>query len=180
MLARLLREIPKLTEAVVGADVRRRADLRRAEHRRGRCRSARPHTSAKRTARQARKVPGVARAEGQVKGAVASEQDLAISRYDALTADEIVGRLTGLSQVDLAKVAAYERKHQNRSTVLGRVDALQGNEPWPGYDELTADEVRAVLAEADDDRISEVRAYERAHKNRAGVLKAAEREAATA
>ena len=122
----------------------------------------------------------MARAEGQVKGAVASEQDLAISRYDALTADEIIGRLTGLSQVDLAKVAAYERKHQNRSTVLGRIDSLQGNEPWPGYDELTADEVRAVLAEADDDRISEVRAYERAHKNRAGVLKAAEREAATA
>ena len=137
-------------------------------------------TSAKRTARQARKVPGVARAEGQVKGAVASEQDLAISRYDALTADEIIGRLTGLSQVDLAKVAAYERKHENRSTVLGRIDSLQGNEPWPGYDELTADEVRAVLAEADDDRIGEVRAYERAHKNRAGVLKAAEREAATA
>ena len=89
-------------------------------------------TSAKRTARQARKVPGVARAEGQVKGAVASEQDLAIGRYDALTADEIIGRLTGLSQVDLAKVAAYERKHEKRSTVLGRIDSLQGNEPWPG------------------------------------------------
>ena len=136
--------------------------------------------SAKRTARQARKVPGVARAEGQVKGAVASEQDLAIGRYDALTADEVIGRLAGLSQVDLAKVAAYERKHQNRSTVLGRIDSLQGSEPWPGYDELTADEVRAVLADADDDRIGEVRAYERGHKNRAGVLKAAEREAATA
>ena len=64
--------------------------------------------------------------------------------------------------------------------MLGRIDSLQGNEPWPGYDELTADEVRAVLADADDDRIGEVRAYERAHKNRAGVLKAAEREAATA
>ena len=107
-------------------------------------------------------------------------QDLAIGRYDSLTADEIIGRLTGLSQVDLAKVAAYERKHENRSTVLGRIDSLQGNEPWPGYDELTADEVRAVLADADDDRIGEVRAYERGHKNRAGVLKAAEREAATA
>ena len=33
-------------------------------------------THAKRTARQARKVPGVAQAEGQVKGAVASEGDL--------------------------------------------------------------------------------------------------------
>ena len=64
--------------------------------------------------------------------------------------------------------------------MLGRIDTLQGDEPWPGYDELTADEVRAVLSEGDDDRAREVRAYERAHKNRAGVLKAAEREAATA
>jgi ferritin-like metal-binding protein YciE len=179
MLERVLREIPQLTDAVVGADVRGEpsysvADTGAADA----VRSA--GTQAKRTARQARKVPGVARAEGQVKGAVASEEDLAISRYDSLTADEIVGRLTGLSQVDLAKVAAYERKNQNRSTVLGRIDTLQGNEPWPGYDELTADEVRAVLAEGDDDRAREVRAYERAHKNRAGVLKAAEREAATA
>ena len=64
--------------------------------------------------------------------------------------------------------------------MLGRIDSLHGNEPWPGYDKLTADEVRAVLANADDDRIGEVRAYERGHKNRAGVLKATEREAATA
>jgi hypothetical protein len=111
---------------------------------------------------------------------VASEQDLAIGRYDALTAEEVIGRLAELSQVDLAKVAAYERKHQKRSTVLGRVDSLQATEPWPGYDELTADEVRAVLAEGDDDRAKEVRAYERAHKNRAGVMKAAERQAAIA
>jgi ferritin-like metal-binding protein YciE len=179
MLARILREIPKLTDAVVGADVRGEPSYRVTET--GAADAVRDTaTSAKRTARQARKVPGVARAEGQVKGAVASEQDLAIGRYDALTADEIVGRLTELSQVDLAKVGAYERKHQNRSTVLGRIDSLQGSEPWPGYDELTADEVRAVLAEADEDRIKEVRAYERGHKNRAGVLKATERQAATA
>jgi ferritin-like metal-binding protein YciE len=179
MLARVLREIPKLTEAVVGADVRGEPSYRVTET--GAADAVRETaTSAKRTARQARKVPGVARVEGQVKGAVASESDLAIGRYDALTADEIIGRLPGLSQVDLAKVAAYERKHQKRSTVLGRIDSLQGREPWPGYDELTADEVRAVLAEADDERIGEVRAYERGHKNRAGVLKATERETATA
>ena len=179
MLARVLREIPQLTEAVVGADVRGEPSYRVADT--GAADVVRAAgTQAKRTARQARKVPGVARAEGQVKGSVASQEDLAIARYDALTAEEIVGRLTGLSQVDLAKVAAYERRHQSRSTILARVDTLQGDEPWPGYDELTADEVRAVLSEGDDDRAREVRAYERAHKNRAGVLKAAEREAATA
>ncbi|MEA2312580.1 MAG: hypothetical protein QOE28_2548, partial [Solirubrobacteraceae bacterium] len=129
---------------------------------------------------QARKVPGVARAEGQVKGAVASQEDLAIARYDALTAEEIVNRLSALSQIDLAKVDAYERKNQSRTTVLDRVASLRGDEPWAGYDELNATEVQAVLAEGDDERIKKVRSYERAHKNRAGVLKAAERERSNA
>ena len=59
---------------------------------------------------------------------------------------------------------------------MNRITSLRGNEPWPGYDELTAAEVQAVLSEGDDERASEVRSYERAHKNRASVLKAAERE----
>ena len=58
----------------------------------------------KRTARQARKVPGVARVEGQVKGALAFEGDLAIANYDKLTVEEISGRLSELSQIDLAKI----------------------------------------------------------------------------
>jgi len=179
MLARVLREIPRLTDAVVGADVRDEPTYDVSTT--GAADAVRDGVArTKRTARQARKVPGVARAEGQIKGAVASEQDLAIGRYDALTAEEIIGRLAGLSQVDLAKVAAYERKHQQRSTVLGRIDSLQGDEPWPGYDELTADEVRTVLDEADEDRVKQARSYERAHKDRASVLKATERQPATA
>jgi ferritin-like metal-binding protein YciE len=179
MLARVLREIPKLTEAVVGADVRGEPTYDVTST--GAADAVREAgTRAKRTARQARKVPGVARAEGQVKGAVASQEDLAIARYDTLTAEEIIGRLADVSQIELAKVAAYERTHQGRSTVLGRIDSLQGAEPWPGYDELTADEVRAVIAEGDDDRATQVRDYERAHKNRAGVLKATERRGAIA
>ena len=122
----------------------------------------------------------VAQAEGQIKGAVASEGDLAIARYDKLTADEIVARLTELSQVDLAKVDAYERKHQDRTTILSRISTLRGDEPWPGYDELTVDEIRTALADADDDRRARVRTYERAHKGRAGVLTAAERDLASA
>ena len=107
---------------------------------------------------------------------MASESDLAIARYDSLTAEEIIGRLSELSQIDLAKIDSYERRHQNRTTVLGRVSTLRGSEPWPGYDELTVSEVQAVLSEGDDDRAKQVRTYERAHKNRAGVLQAAERE----
>ena len=190
MLERVLREIPKLTDAVVRADVKGNpsydvtetgaADAVRDAGRAARGTARTTGTRAKRTARQARKVPGVARAEGELKGAVASEGDLAIARYDTLTADEIIGRLAELSQIDLAKIDAYERKNQDRSTILGRIDTLRGNEPWPGYDELTAAEVQAVLAEGDDERAQQVRTYERAHKARAGVLKAAERELANA
>ncbi len=179
MLARVLREIPKLADAVVRADVK--GDPSFDVSTTGAAETVRATgTRAKRTARQARKVPGVARAEGELKGAVASEGDLPIARYDTLTADEIAAKLTGLSQIDLAKVDAYERKNQDRSTILSRIDSLRGNEPWPGYDELTAAEVQAVLSEGDDDRAQQVRAYERSHKNRAGVMQATERELANA
>jgi ferritin-like metal-binding protein YciE len=190
MLERIQREIPKLTDAVVGAEVKGKpsydvtttgaADAGREAAEATKAAARKTTAATKRTARQARKVPGVAQAEGEIKGAVASEGDLAIARYDTLNADEIIGRLSELSQIDLAKVDAYERKNQNRSTILGRVSSLRGDEPWAGYDELTAAEVQAVLSEGDDERAKQVRTYERAHKNRAGVLTAAERELSNA
>ena len=137
-------------------------------------------STAKRTTRKARKVPGVAQAEGQIKGAVASEEDLPIKSYDDLTAEDIAAKLGDLSQIDLAKVDSYERKNQNRTTVLSRITSLRGDEPWPGYDELNAADVISALNEADDDRVQQVRNYERAHKNRVSVLKATERELASA
>jgi ferritin-like metal-binding protein YciE len=190
MLDRILREIPKLTEAVVQAEVRGNssydigktgaADAARSasESVKGTARDA--GSSAKRAARKARKVPGVAQAEGQVKGALASEGDLAISGYGKLTAAEIVEKLAPLSQVDLAKIDSYERKNENRKTILSRIMSLRGDEPWPGYDDLSAEEVRATLGEGDEDRVKSVRSYERSHKNRAGVIDASERELARA
>jgi hypothetical protein len=190
MLERILRELPKLVQAVVGAEVEGdpsydvtktgAADAARTTGKAAAKSARKTGAKAKRSSRQARKVPGVAQAEGQVKGAVASQSDLAIAGYDKLTADEIIARLSELSQIDLAKVDSYERRHENRTTVLDRVSSLRGNEPWAGYDELTATDVQTALGEADDDRVKAVRAYERAHKARAGVLKAAERELATA
>jgi ferritin-like metal-binding protein YciE len=182
MLERVLREIPKLTDAVVRAELE--GDPSYDVSKTGAADSARATGKAgaksKRRARQARKVPGVARAEGRVKGAVASESDLPISGYDKLTAEEIVAKHSELSQIELAKVDSYERRHENRATVLARISSLRGDEPWPGYDELTAVEVQNALGQADDDRAKTVRAYERAHKARAGVLKAAERELTSA
>jgi ferritin-like metal-binding protein YciE len=190
MLDRLLDEIPRLTDAVARAefdgegsyDVTETgaADAVRDAGRTAKRSARKGAGQAKRSARQARKVPGVARAEGTIKGAVASESDLAIAGYDSLSADEIQAKLSELSQIDLAKVDAYERKNQNRSTITGRIDSLQGDEPWPGYDELAVDEVRAVLSEGDDTRVKAVRSYERKHKARAGVLQATERELSNA
>jgi len=186
MLDGVLREIPKLTDAVIRAEVEGdptydvsktgAADAARDAGRTAEKAARSGTTRAKQTARQARKVPGVAQAEGQVKGAVASEGDLAIARYDKLTVDEIASKLSELSQIDLAKVDSYERKHQNRTTILTRITSLRGDEPWPAYDELSVAEVESALGEADDESVKEVRSYERAHKNRAGVIKVAERD----
>jgi ferritin-like metal-binding protein YciE len=185
MLARLEREIEPLTDAVIRAEIDDESsyDITRtgaADATRSKARAAKRAvgdtvTATKRTARQARKVPGVARAEGEIKGAVASQSDLALTGYDGLTADDITAKLAALSQIELGKIDAYERKNDNRTTVLSRISTLRANEPWPGYDELTVGEVESVLTGDDDDRAREVLSYERAHKNRSGVLKAADR-----
>jgi ferritin-like metal-binding protein YciE len=134
MLQRILNEIPKLTEAVVRADVRGRgsydagttgaADAARSAGRATRTTARKGGAKAK---GGARKVPGAARAEGTARGAVAGAQDLPIARYDSLNADEITARLPRLSQVDLAKVKAYERAHKNRTTVLETTDRELAN-----------------------------------------------------
>jgi ferritin-like metal-binding protein YciE len=183
MLARVMRELRPLSAAVVGAEVDGDpsydvTETGAADAVKATARGATAKT--KRAARKTRNVPGVAQVEGEVKGALASAEDLAIARYDDLTAEEIAGKLSELSQIDLAKVDAYERKRENRTTVLARISSLRGDEPWAGYDELNVPEIRAALDDADDDRVARARAYERGHKNRAGVLSAAERELATA
>jgi hypothetical protein len=76
------------------------------------------------TARQARRVPGVKEAEGEVRGAVAREEDLPIRNYDELSADDVISRLGRLSDADVRKVDAYERKHRNRKTVRKKIAVL--------------------------------------------------------
>jgi ferritin-like metal-binding protein YciE len=186
MLDRLLKEIPKLTDAVVGAEVEDHptyelteigaADAARSAGRAVKRSANRTTSGVKRQARQARKVPGVAQVEGQLKGAIASEGDLPIANYGKLTATEIVEKLADLSQVDLAKIDSFERRHDGRTTVLSRITSLRGSEPWPGYDELTVGEIAEALERADDERVRQVRTYERSHKARAGVIDVTERE----
>jgi ferritin-like metal-binding protein YciE len=183
MLERVTRELPKLARAVAGNTgdtgdtgdvVAETADATERVIRGGDRKRSRP---ASRTRAQKPTTPSRPRAQ---KPAPTSD-DLAIPDYDAKTAEEIATRLAGLTQRELAAVDAYEKAHADRSTIRSRIETLRGDEPWAGYDDLTVDEIRAALGERDDDeRADAVRTYERAHKNRAGVLTAVERESTPA
>ncbi len=124
---------------------------------------------------RARKLPGVAKAEGAVAGALANEGDLPIKDYDKQSAADIAGKLKGFSQRELRLIDAYERKHENRSTITDRIASLSGDEPWAGYDEQGVEAIEKALSEANDELARTVRSYERDHKGRTGVIDAAER-----
>jgi SpoVK/Ycf46/Vps4 family AAA+-type ATPase len=123
----------------------------------------------------ARKIPGVAAVEGVITGVLASEQDLPIKDYDKQTAADITAKLKGLSQRELRMVGAYERKHENRATIIDKIAKLTGEEPWSGYDEQSVEAVTTALYETTTDTAREVKAYERDHKGRSGVIEAADK-----
>src|SRR5665213_1633657 len=164
MLQRILREIPKLTEAVVDADVKGKPSYDVTA------------TGAADAVREAaeREIPGVAAAAGALTGAVATAQDLPIADYDKQTAHDIAARLKGFSQRELRIIGAYEAKHENRRTITDRIAKLTGDEPWPRYDEQNVDAITTALADGDADTAHKVRSYERDHKDRAGVIDAAD------
>lgn len=122
----------------------------------------------------ARKIPGVATVQGAITGVLAGEQDLPIKDYDKQTAADITAKLKGFSQRELRMIDAYERKHENRATIIDKIAKLTGEEPWSGYDEQTADAITTALRQADTDTAQSVRAYERDRKARVGVLQAAD------
>jgi hypothetical protein len=79
----------------------------------------------------ARRIPGVARAEGMMTGLVVEADQLPIRDYDSLTADQIVQKLSPLSQRELEMVDGYERRHRSRTTVLNRIEELRAKSPRP-------------------------------------------------
>jgi hypothetical protein len=123
---------------------------------------------------KARKIPGVAAAEGAITGALAAEQDLPVKDYDKQTATDITAKLNGYSQRELRMIDAYERKHANRATITDKIAKLTGDEPWSGYDEQSVDAISTAVGQADADIAKRVRTYERNHKARVGVLRAAD------
>ncbi len=77
-----------------------------------------------------------------------------------------------------AERAAEEAEEQADKTA----GAAKGdtNEPWPGYDDQTVDEITSVLSDASREVIETVREYERGHKDRRSVIDATERQLADA
>jgi hypothetical protein len=98
-----------------------------------------------------------------------------IPGYDRLGAKEIAERLRELSQVDLAAVEAYERSHENRPAVLAKLHYMRTDEPLPGYDALSVEQILETLADTDAQTVKAVRDYERKFAQRTPVLKEAAR-----
>jgi hypothetical protein len=76
-------------------------------------------------ARHGERAPTEKQAGAQAREPAAHEDAVPISRYDELSATEIVSRLPKLSRTDVGKVAAYERAHKNRKTILKKTDTLR-------------------------------------------------------
>jgi ferritin-like metal-binding protein YciE len=118
-------------------------------------------------------IPDLARAALGVREGDEDSQPRPIANYDQLNSGQIVARLSDLSQRDLQAVADYERAHRNRRTVIERIDALSGEQPWPGYDD---EDAAAIVERLDESIASAVRDYESRHRRRVAVLEAAQRE----
>jgi hypothetical protein len=98
------------------------------------------------------------------------ESAVPIDGYDQLSDMEVTGRLSQLSQVELAAVETYERGHGNRPAVLDKLRYMRDTEPLPGYDALTTEQIAEALADTDAETVKAVRDYERKFQHRQSVL----------
>ena len=142
MLAALRAQIPKLTAAVVGAELRGQSTYdpttTSAAESVGQAREAasasadqvrRAATQASTAATQARATGDVTKAPAAAKGATASQSELPIADYDSLNAGVVVSRLADLSPDEIARVDAYERAHKARVSVLRVTESRLGRTP---------------------------------------------------
>ena len=90
--------------------------------------------------------------------------------YDSLKTKEVIASLSDRSQVELAEIESYEHAHQDRVSVFDKLRWLRQDEPLPGYDSLSSEEVVAALEGADLAALKRVRGYERKFHARREVL----------
>ena len=90
--------------------------------------------------------------------------------YDSLKTKELIASLSSRSQVELAEIERYEHTHENRVSVFDKLRWLRQDEPLPGYDSLSSDDVVAALEGADLAALKRVRGYERKFHARRELL----------
>ncbi len=66
----------------------------------------------------------IATREAELRTAVFSA--LGTTDYDALTVEEVSGRIEGLPAEQLRKVREFEKNHKNRETLIGQIDRKIG------------------------------------------------------
>ena len=96
--------------------------------------------------------------------------ELPIQSYNSLTASEIVSRLKGLTQTELAKVYKYESANEGRQTILDSIDSKLIALPITTYDALTVDDIKTRLERLSEDELKTIKRYESDTKARATVL----------
>lgn len=99
-----------------------------------------------------------------------STVDEPLAGYDRLKTKELVASLSSHSQVELAEIESYERAHQDRKVLFDKLRWLRQEEPLPGYDAMSTEEVAAALEQADLSAIKRIRSYERKFGARRAVL----------
>jgi hypothetical protein len=88
--------------------------------------------------------------------------------------------ITRTGAADTARSASRTAKRTTKRTTRKAGRATGTAQPWPGYDNQTVEEIGSRLARASDSKARAARAYEKAHKNRAGVIETADRELSNA
>jgi hypothetical protein len=76
-----------------------------------------------------------------------------VAGYDRLKAKDVVASLSTRSRRELAAIASYERAHRNRKAVLGELRRLRRDEPLPGPEALSTEQVVAALRRLQADRL---------------------------
>jgi hypothetical protein len=113
-------------------------------------------------------------ADTQVDDAETTRSDdsrLPIPGYDRLSNKDLIAGLSKHSQAELAAIETYERCHKERLAVFDKLRYLRGQEPLPGYDAASVEEILAGLEGVDMGTLQRTRVYERKFQRRPDVLK---------
>jgi len=90
--------------------------------------------------------------------------------YDDLKTKDVIASLKERTQVELASIDSYEQDNQAREGVFAKLRWLRQDEPIPGYDTFSSDEMSKALEAADLAALKRVRGYERKFRARREVL----------